>query len=75
MSHDDRTRIEKDTAYAPGSEREIERKQETTTADIAADVDAAAVKTVPGTGGPDDVGDIEIDESELNLPGRGAGIR
>lgn len=36
---------------------------------IDADTDAEDVKILPGTGGPDDGGDIEVDESELNLSG------
>ncbi len=70
---DDRTRNEKDTAYAPGSEREIEQKQDRGSAlgpAVDEDIDDSAVKTAPGTGGPDDVGEIEVDEDDLNLPGR-----
>ena len=33
------------------------------------DVDDSQVEVLPGTGGPDDVGDIEVDPSELNLSG------
>ena len=33
------------------------------------EIDSDAVKTLPGTGGPDDVGEIEVDPSELNLSG------
>jgi hypothetical protein len=27
-------------------------------------------ENLPGTGGPDDAGDVEVDPDELNLPGR-----
>jgi hypothetical protein len=66
---DDQTK--KDTAYSPGSETETEEKQDeprdSTTLDKH-DVDSDAVKTLPGTGGPDDVGDIEVDEADIHLP-------
>ena len=31
------------------------------------EVDSSQVKTLPGTGGPDDEGDIEVDPAEFNL--------
>jgi hypothetical protein len=49
----------KDTSYSPASERETAVKQ-----DDAADLPA----NPPGTGGPDDAGDLEVDPDELNLP-------
>ena len=47
--------LHKDTSYSPASETETEAKQ----ADPAPD-QRGAVKAVPGTGGPDDGGDIEL---------------
>jgi hypothetical protein len=41
----------KDRSYSPASERETEAKQEDT---------ASAESLRPGTGGPDDVGDIPL---------------
>jgi hypothetical protein len=32
-------------------------------------VDPDDVKVLPGTGGPDDVGDVEVDPDELNMSG------
>ena len=34
------------------------------------DVDPDDIRAVPGTGGPDDAGDVDVDPDELNLPGR-----
>lgn len=59
-----------DTAYSPGSETETQRKQdEGVSENVPDDVDAGQVKVAPGTGGPDDVGDIDVDPGEINLPG------
>ncbi len=33
------------------------------------EIDASGVRTLPGTGGPDDVGDIDVDPDDINLPG------
>jgi hypothetical protein len=52
----------KDTSYSPASERETAAKQD--------DADALPANP-PGTGGPDDTGDLEVDPDELNLPGDG----
>jgi hypothetical protein len=60
LSDDDQ--LEKDMSYSPGSERETEEKQSD------AEIDDEAVRVRPGTGGPDDVGDIEVDQADLNLP-------
>lgn len=62
--------LEKDTSYSPGSDTDTERlqgDQSTSPALADADVDESAVKTLPGTGGPDDEGDIEVDPKDLNL--------
>jgi hypothetical protein len=61
----------KDTLNSPESERETEELQEhsdiTSTSTTANDpeVDSDAVKVLPGTGGPDDFGDIDIDPETL----------
>lgn len=63
----DEQQTEKDTAYSPSSERETDAKQDGH--ETHADPEAAGRATVlPGTGGPDDVGDVEVDEDELNMP-------
>jgi len=56
---------EKDVSYSPGSETETEVKQDES---AAGDNGPDGVNLRPGTGGPDDVGDVEVDPSELNAP-------
>lgn len=69
----ERESLEKDTHYSPRSEQDTEAKQDSSVATSATaredGVDETQVEVLPGTGGPDDVGDIEVDESELNLSG------
>ncbi|MCU1438225.1 MAG: hypothetical protein JWP66_1312 [Naasia sp.] len=64
----------KDTAYSPSTEREQEVRQEPGGQESAAtrdpDVDADKVRVLPGTGDPDDQGDVDVDDSEFNLNGR-----
>lgn len=63
--------VRKDMSYSPASETETQQKQADPVPDaVAADVDADEIRVVPGTGGPDDTGDVEVDPDELNLPGR-----
>jgi hypothetical protein len=63
--------VRKDRAYSPASETETERKQdERVSPNVAGDVDTDAVQVAPGTGGPDDAGQVDVDPEELNLPGR-----
>jgi hypothetical protein len=57
-----------DDRTSPGSEAETAAKQADPLPDrVAADVDASEVRAVPGTGGPDDAGDVDVDPDELNL--------
>jgi hypothetical protein len=63
--------VRKDRSYSPASDAETAQKQDETLADtIDADIDADQVQVAPGTGGPDDVGEIEVDPADLNMPGR-----
>ncbi len=63
--------LRKDMSYSPGSEAETARKQEDPLPDtVDPDIDPADVRAVPGTGGPDDAGDVDVDPDDLNLPGR-----
>ncbi|MBF4461379.1 MULTISPECIES: hypothetical protein [unclassified Rathayibacter] len=63
--------IEKDRSESPGSERETEAKQDEDPAASRTEVSGSAeVKAVPGTGGPDDVGDVEVDPDEVSLNGK-----
>ena len=69
---DDPEQVRKDVSESPGSERETAAKQRDPLPDgLDGDIDASQVRAVPGTGGPDDAGDVEVDPEELNLPGRG----
>jgi hypothetical protein len=66
MDRDDDLR--KDTNYSPGSDTDTERLQNQQSPALHDDeIDEAAVKTLPGTGGPDDEGQIEIDPEDLDL--------
>lgn len=61
--------IRKDVSYSPASEAETAAKQDgSLPEEVDDDIDASRVKTVPGTGGPDDTGDVEVDPDELNMP-------
>lgn len=65
--------LRKDMSYSPASETETQRKQGDPLPDgVDDDIATEDVNVVPGTGGPDDVGDVEVDPEDLNLPGRGA---
>ena len=58
---------EKDVSYSPASEKETRVKQdEGTEGSLAENSEKAQV--LPGTGGPDDVGEIDVDPEELNAP-------
>jgi hypothetical protein len=54
--------IEKDTAYTPASDTDTEALQQDQ--DSAAfddpEIDESAVNVLPGTGGPDDEGDVSL---------------
>lgn len=67
----DRDPIHTDTSYSPASETETQHKQDDPLPDtVDHDIDSEDVRVVPGTGGPDDVGDVDVDPRDLNLPGR-----
>ena len=68
---DDAAAREKDANNAPNSiesTEELQRDPEGSPA-LDQDIDESAVKTLPGTGGPDDEGDIEVDPGEINMSG------
>lgn len=70
LSDDELTR--KDVSYSPASEQETAGKQRDPLPDtIDGDIDSAKIRAVPGTGGPDDAGDVDVDPDDVNLPGRG----
>lgn len=53
---DTKSGLEKDTSYSPASDTETEQLQQEPTPD--------GVEVLPGTGGPDDVGDVDLAESD-----------
>jgi hypothetical protein len=64
--------LEKDMSYSPASDNDDEALQETPVVDspaVDSDMESVDINVLPGTGGPDDDGDIEVDPSELNLSG------
>lgn len=70
-SHEDAT-VRKDTTNTPSSDKDTHALQADAVADSAAvdaDVDEADITVLPGTGGPDDVGDVEVDPKDLNMSG------
>jgi hypothetical protein len=71
----DNEQTRKDMSYSPASGRETERMQHDGTDSPALDdpdIDPSRVNALPGTGGPDDVGDIEFDPDELDRARRAA---
>lgn len=65
--NDDET-VQKDVRYSPSSGRETHRAQqkpEDSAHLTDPEIDTAAVKSVPGVGGPDDAGDIDVDVDDL----------
>ena len=73
MASDEESRL-KDTSYSPGSDREQEVRNspggQTGMPQRDPDIDEEAVNLLPGTGGPDDQGDIDVPGDEFNLNGR-----
>ena len=62
--------VRKDMTYSPASETETRGKQADPLPDtVDDDIDPAKVRATPGTGGPDDAGDVDVDPDELNLSG------
>lgn len=68
LSDDELTRD--DMSYSPGSDRETEALQRDPDDSPATDedVDASRVRNLPGTGGPDDTGDLIPPDLESDEP-------
>jgi hypothetical protein len=63
----------KDMTYSPSSGRETEEMQHDASSSKALDdpdIDEDRITSLPGTGGPDDVGEIDIEGAEINIPHR-----
>lgn len=65
---DDAEQVRKDVSYSPGSEAETAAKQADPLPDgVDDDIDESRIRVVPGTGGPDDAGDVELDPEDVDL--------
>jgi hypothetical protein len=63
---DDAEQTRKDVSYSPGSEAETAAKQSDPLPDgIDDDIDETRIRAVPGTGGPDDAGDVDLDPEDV----------
>lgn len=71
MARNENEPADADMLYSPESERETRlfqsRPVESSEAVKDPDIDADQVDLLPGTGGPDDVGDVEVDPADLHL--------
>ncbi|MFB2583788.1 FMN-binding negative transcriptional regulator [Herbiconiux liukaitaii] len=68
QSGNDDDTVKKDMSYSPGSGRETEEAQADPRSSAHLDdpeVDSSAVISVPGEGGPDDVGEIDVDQEAI----------
>lgn len=69
----DEEQTRKDTSYSPSSERETHELQHTDVEQSAASADdettREAIDVLPGTGGPDDTGDVH-DPDDATIPER-----
>lgn len=62
----DAEQTRKDVSYSPGSETETAAKQAEPLPDgVDEDIDESRIRAVPGTGGPDDAGDVDLDPDEV----------
>ncbi|MBT2484676.1 MULTISPECIES: hypothetical protein [unclassified Microbacterium] len=63
--------VRKDMSYSPASETETQHKQrDPLPAALDDDIDPDGIRVMPGTGGPDDAGDVDVDPDDLNMPGQ-----
>ncbi len=67
-SLDDDDQLVKDRSYSPSSERETAARQDSPDRSAATDDTEADVRLLPGTGGPDDDGEVHVDPGEVHLP-------
>lgn len=66
---DDDSQTAKDMSYSPASDTETHEKQVDPVPDtVDDDIAREDITVVPGTGGPDDVGDVDVDPDDLHLP-------
>mgnify|MGYP000892273043 CR=1 FL=1 len=60
----DEEQTAKDVSYSPASETETQAKQDAPVVSRDPDVDDDDVRVLPGTGGPDDPGDVVMPEAD-----------
>ncbi|RNE67414.1 hypothetical protein [Cryobacterium tepidiphilum] len=77
LAHDtglpEHEQLDRDTSYSPSSEDDMEPLQRHPRQSEALDdpdIDPADVEVLPGTGGPDDQGDVDVDPKDIHIPGR-----
>jgi len=60
-----------DTDYSPSSERDVEELQDDQADSPAlddSDIDRGDVRLLPGTGAPDDTGQVNVDSDDVHIP-------
>lgn len=65
--------LDRDMSYSPASGIETEKRQQApghSRAMADPEIDSQDVDVLPGTGGPDDPGDVDVDPSEIHPKGR-----
>lgn len=69
---DETTELEGAAVDSPRSERDVQELQRSQIGESAAlddpDIDEDDVNVLPGTGGQDDQGDVDVDPGEINMP-------
>lgn len=68
LSGNDDATVEKDTDYSPASGAETEAAQRAPRGTDHLDdpeIDGGRVNSVPGVGGPDDAGDVDVDDEAI----------
>jgi hypothetical protein len=68
QSGNDEETVQKDVTYSPSSDEETAESQENPRGSTHLDdpeVDDGAVISLPGEGGPDDVGEVDVDEEAI----------
>jgi hypothetical protein len=77
LAHDtglpEHEQLDRDTSYSPSSEDDMEPLQRHPRQSEALDdpdIDPDDVQVLPGAGGPDDQGDVDVDPRDIHIPGR-----
>jgi hypothetical protein len=62
--------VERDTTYSPASESETRGRQadpDVSRATDDPDIDEGDITVLPGTGGPDDTGDVDVNPDDIDF--------